>query len=296
MMPTSDAIFSNPDSYLNHLSPQEAFEYETTRNVVLILLGATIWDLLATLSDDIKVLKRSRFRTATFCFIFSRVFALVYVLSNVIRRTTPVRNLYATTLSSIILCGMSIGCSSYLFLQRVRAVYTDRPRVQQCFTIFWMAYLASESIIGFSIKPVYIPNTRHFKEAGIQPLISLSVFVAIAYDSAVFLAISYKIGIAHVVMDREMGWKSFISGKALPRLSQAVLRGGQQYYLFIFLLLFPSGIALYIPSTPPMYKSMLTVFFAPLMASMSCRVYRGIKLFEYDVQAIPYPISEVQSI
>jgi hypothetical protein len=61
--------------------------------------------------------------------------------------------------------------------------------------------------------------------------LSLTVVVIIIYDSSIFLAISYKIGIAHIVIDREMGWKRFILGKALPRLSQDVLRGGQQYYL-----------------------------------------------------------------
>jgi hypothetical protein len=94
-----------------------------------------------------------------------------------------------------------------------------------------MASLLSESSLAFSIKPTYIPDTEHFKDSDIQPLLSLILFMAVAFDSSVFLAISYKIGIAHVVIDREMGWKRFVTGTALPRLSQAVLRGGQQYYL-----------------------------------------------------------------
>jgi hypothetical protein len=38
-MPSSSAIPPNPDVYLNHLSPQEAIEYEATRNILIILLG-----------------------------------------------------------------------------------------------------------------------------------------------------------------------------------------------------------------------------------------------------------------
>lgn len=144
---------------------------------------------------------------------------------------TPVRNLYTMVLSSAILCGLSIGCSSYLFLQRIFAVYADSPRVRRLFTFLWMAYLCSESILVLSIKPTYIPQTQYFKDSGIQPFLALTTITIIVYDSSVFLAISYKIGVAHIVIDREMGWKRFITGKALPRLSQAVLRGGQQYYL-----------------------------------------------------------------
>ncbi|EKM82278.1 hypothetical protein AGABI1DRAFT_124762 [Agaricus bisporus var. burnettii JB137-S8] len=273
MTPTAPtAVFYNPDTYLNHLSPQEAFEYETGRNFLLVLLGATIWDILATLPDDIKVLRRCHLRISIFCFIFSRGFALARVMIDVICRIMPIHNIHALVISSTTLCGMSIGCSSYLFLQRVRAVYADCPRVQQFFTFFWIAYLGTNS--------------------DIQPLMFFAIATSIAYDSSVFLAISYKIGLAHIVIDREMGWRRFITGKALPRLSQAVLRGGQQYFLLALLVLYPGGIVLYVPFTPPILKSILTVFFAPLMASMSCRIYRDIKLFERDV-ATPYPISEI---
>jgi hypothetical protein len=37
----------NPDTFLNHLSPQEAYEYEVTRNVLLALLGVSYLCLLS---------------------------------------------------------------------------------------------------------------------------------------------------------------------------------------------------------------------------------------------------------
>jgi hypothetical protein len=99
-----------------------------------------------------------------------------------------------------------------------------------------MTYLGSESLLIFSVKLAYNPKTWHFKDLGIQPLSPFTIFTIINYDSFVFHTISYKIGIAHIVIDREMGWKRFILGRALPRLSQAVLRGGQQYYLWVSLV------------------------------------------------------------
>jgi hypothetical protein len=41
MIPSSSAVLPSPDTYLNHLSPQEAREYETTRNILLIFLGVS---------------------------------------------------------------------------------------------------------------------------------------------------------------------------------------------------------------------------------------------------------------
>lgn len=146
---------------------------------------------------------------------------------------TPIHHLYAITLSGTINAGMSITCSSYLFLQRIFAVYADSPRVCRCFAFLWMAYVCSESLLVISVKPTYIPQTLYFQHSGANPLMGLTMAMMIVYDSSVFFAISYKIGIAHVVIDREMGWKRYILGKALPRLSQAILRGGQQYYLCV---------------------------------------------------------------
>lgn len=57
----------------------------------------------------------------------------------------------------------------------------------------------------------------------------------------------------------------------------------------------PIATVLCIPSIPQIFKSMSAVFLAPLVASMSCRVYRNIKVFEYDVLS-SYSISEIQFV
>jgi hypothetical protein len=54
MMPSPSAVSSNPDTYLNHLSPQEAGEYETTRNVLLVLLGVSFPCLMSSLLNALK--------------------------------------------------------------------------------------------------------------------------------------------------------------------------------------------------------------------------------------------------
>lgn len=89
----------------------------------------------------------------------------------------------------------------------------------------------SEVTFIVGIKPSYIPGTRYFKDLGLRPTTALTMVIAILYESSIFLAISYRMALMHPVLDSKVGWGAFVFGKALPRLSRAVLHGGQQYYL-----------------------------------------------------------------
>lgn len=222
----------------------------------------------------------------------------------------PLDNPHITTIIGAPFCLASNACSSYLFLQRVRAIYADSPRVRLLFSAFWFILCLSGITMILGSKPTFIPGTHHFRDAGISPILELGIFTAILFDSSVFLAISYKVVSTHALVDDQIQWYSAVSGKALPPLSRAVLRSGQQYYLRV-----PSnprlsswliyrfslatctmvliGILLYLPSVSQTLKNMLVAIPTPLIASMACRVFRNIKLFDRDV-SLPYPVSEIQ--
>lgn len=85
----SNPELPNPDTYLNHLSPADAREFEIGRNVTLAVLAvchfptttlehlltlakATVWDILVYIPEDTQIVRRSRFRLVIFCFLFSR--------------------------------------------------------------------------------------------------------------------------------------------------------------------------------------------------------------------------------
>lgn len=143
----------------------------------------------------------------------------------------PVNNTrIATTLGSVLYVA-SIGCSSYLFLQRVRAVYADSSRVRWSFSVLWLAYNLSGITILLSLKPTPIPGTRYYQDSGIPPITALYILTGIVFDTSVFLAVSYRIASTQTLIDGQVRWSNFVSGKALPRLSRAVLQSGQQYYL-----------------------------------------------------------------
>lgn len=125
---------------------------------------------------------------------------------------------------------LSMVTSSFLFLQRVQAVYADSKWVRRIFFVWWLIFSATNVLIPVGINPTYIPGTLYYLDAGIPPYVSLTVFCLLVYDTSVFIAISYKLQQTSPTYGR-VPWRSAMSGNVLPRLSRAVFRGGQQYYL-----------------------------------------------------------------
>ncbi|KAF9452892.1 hypothetical protein P691DRAFT_720652 [Macrolepiota fuliginosa MF-IS2] len=257
---TNSSILPNPDTYLNHLSPTDAKVFEICRNITLVAFGATIWDILIYIPEDIRIMRRSSFCPVIFCFVFSRLFALGCVLCSVVERTTPIQNLYALSVVGGCLSALSVSCSGFLFLRRVHAVYANSQVIQWTFSAFWVIFAGSTATVPFGTVP--------------------TALVSLLYDSCVFLAISYKIASQHGSPDERVGWATLVSGKALPRLSRAVLQGGQQYYLITVAATILASLSLFLPFFPPSLGSIFTIPVVPLVASMACRVFRNIKLFD----------------
>lgn len=143
---------------------------------------------------------------------------------------TPLDNQVGLLYAALTLSSLAVACSSYLFLRRVHAVYMDNPWVQWFFSALWLASIACEVSIFVGIAPSNIPGTRYFKATGAKPTFTISMYGGVTFDTSVFLAISYKIA-SNFTAGERFRWSAIVSGRALPRLSRAILHGGQQYYL-----------------------------------------------------------------
>ncbi|KAF9443724.1 hypothetical protein P691DRAFT_797122 [Macrolepiota fuliginosa MF-IS2] len=223
----------NPDNYLNHLSPPDAFQYGVARNLNLAVLGATIWDILVYIPDDIKILRMQKgIRAVNVCFITSRLFALCFVLASVLSRTIPFNNCEPIFITSGCCYVLSLSSSSFLFLRRVQAVYADNRCVQWFFFILWLIYCGLDFTVPIGVRGSHIPGTRYCLDSENGTYLLAGAFAPIVFDTSVFLAISFKVArSSHTTQDTRVTWDTLVSGKALPRLSRAVLQGGQQYYL-----------------------------------------------------------------
>jgi hypothetical protein len=129
--------------------------------------------------------------------------------------------------------------SSFLFLRRVQAVYSNEKRVQHLFSFLYIILSGSEISVPLLVNGNANPGTNAFKDDGISPLAAICVFTLFIFDTSVLLAISYKITKTFSALPGQSSPRAslytFVSGGALPRLSRAVLKGGQQYYLYAFL-------------------------------------------------------------
>lgn len=205
----------------------------------------------------------------------------------------------------------SILSSSFLFLRRVQAVWAGNQWVISISTVLWVLDWGSEVVVPTGVRAAHIPNTRYCIDSRLKPYVLLGGIFPVVFDTFVFLAISYKIIIMHSTLDVRISWNTLVSGKALPRLSRAILKGGQQYYLWGSSSCHPCchltklgriNIGIYIivlillglPSVPPVYQNMFAFPSVSLSASMACRVYRNIKLFDLDGETLRLPISDIK--
>ncbi|KAF5353965.1 hypothetical protein D9756_006954 [Leucocoprinus leucothites] len=284
----------NPNNYLGHLSPADAFQFEVARNLYIAVLGATIWDILVYIPDDIKILRMQRgIRAVNVCFVTSRIFALCYVLLSTLAKTIPLDNCAPIFIAIGCCCILSISSSSFLFLRRVQAVWAGNRWVSGIFTILWVLDWALEIVVPVGVRAVHIPDTKYCIDSQPEHYVLAGGIIPVIFDTFVFLAISYKIAVSYSTLDVKVSWGTLVSGKALPRLSRAILQGGQQYYLITAGVYIILVILLGLPSIPPIYRNMFAFPSVSLTASMACRVYRNIMLLDLSADTLRLPVSDI---
>ncbi|EKM77798.1 hypothetical protein AGABI1DRAFT_130070 [Agaricus bisporus var. burnettii JB137-S8] len=289
--------FPNIDTYLNHLPPAAAEHFEVARNVLIVVLGvrpshlhlrptlksassqAAMWDIFLYIPDDIGILRQNRIRPVLICFATTRFFATIFIFLSIISRTLYIDDCNgAWSRAAGVSCTLAHLTASFIFLQRLWAVYALHRLVKIVFFVLWLGAngLMTTSIYGARFG--HIPGTGYCTYLEVHPYVSAAGFMLASFDTAVFVAISYKISISHGGGRIGINWDTIVSGRALPRLSRAVLQGGQQYFLITICLSIPIAILIVIPVIPPTYQAMLSFPFTNLVASMACRIFRNLKL------------------
>ncbi|KAH7915813.1 hypothetical protein BJ138DRAFT_1140948 [Hygrophoropsis aurantiaca] len=280
------ADIQNPEVYLNYLPPAIASEYEVSRNVYIATLGALLWDILYSFPQDIRLMQISRPTPVIFVYFLSRISAVGYVFQSVIAKTGPVDDCAALMLTICIAWIATSACSSFLFLKRVQAIFLQQRMVFHAFILLWIASVGVSIVVPFGSHAGPLADTKHCINTGEAHYVVAAIIMQLVFDSLVFLAISYKLASSRHNSGEKIPWKKIFSGRALPRLSKAVLQGGQQYYLITVGANIAVTVLLSTPSVPPIYQATFTIPNIALSSSMACRVFRNLKLETYEVTEI----------
>lgn len=142
----------------------------------------------------------------------------------------PLAHCGAVAISISAICLVSMSMTSFLFLRRVQAVYAGSRFVYWISWVLWLATSAADVVLFPGTGSRHIDGTRYCTLYVVKQYVSVASFLPAVFDTLVFFAISYKI-VFQSITHSGSSWNMFFSGKALPALSQAILQGGQQYYL-----------------------------------------------------------------
>ncbi|KAJ3568518.1 hypothetical protein NP233_g5662 [Leucocoprinus birnbaumii] len=278
-----NSTLPNPDVYLNHLSPDLASQLENTRNVYLVFLGIAIWDFLIYFLDDVKILIYSPITVTMICYMTTRVLAVAYMLILVVSQTRPIADCSALEIGMGVVCISTLIATSFLFLRRLHAVFFDQRTVRWLFNFLWLGASVMTVLLPMGVVAEHIDGTEYCVVQQIHSYAAISEFLLAAFDTSVFLAISYKLICCHaeVKISNVGTWKAFFNGN-LPPISRALLRGCQHYYLtrirrIASATTIGAGILLCLPNVPITYRPLLTFTDHVIAASMACRVYRNLR-------------------
>ncbi|KAJ3575857.1 hypothetical protein NP233_g820 [Leucocoprinus birnbaumii] len=281
---TNSSTILNPDTYLNHLSPSDGQAFEIGRNIMLVTVGMTVWDILIYVPEDLRILRRNPFQCVVLCSIFSRLFALGYVLLGALGAIMSFQDPYPPFMVKAFFGAFALSGSSFLFLRRLHAVYSDQRWVRWFFTLLWTSFFGVVFSVPWGLGMSFIPGTGYFFEVPIKPNVAVTGMLLLVFNTLVFLAISIKIAVTHNSNDERINWNTVISGRALPRLSRAILQNGQQYYLMTAGTVLFITVIMFAPSISPSLKMTFTIPIMPFEASMASRAYRNLRLYELDSQ------------
>ncbi|KAF7373767.1 hypothetical protein MSAN_00588400 [Mycena sanguinolenta] len=271
----------NPSTPLAFLLPTLADEFELSRYLFVATLGAYVWDIALNLGNDYALLFKHRtfpkFQ-ASAVLIRPRVFTLAFVLASFVYTVAPVKNCNALVLAYSICAILSQTATAMLFFLRVTAVWYPSKVAFAVFSILWIAVLGAGMSAPLEIRGTHIGPTMQCINTALPANIEMAAIIPLINDTAIFLAINYRILAHTIVADSFLArFRVFFGGRGLSTLSQALLRSGQHFYFIAVATHITLTVLLQLPRLTPTYRGMFTIPAFALVNAMACLVFRRIK-------------------
>ncbi|KAF7336022.1 hypothetical protein MSAN_02315900 [Mycena sanguinolenta] len=268
----------NPFTPLAFLPPALASQLEVSRYLIAATLGAYVWDIGLNLGNDYDLLFKHKVRFPTIVYFFSRASTLAFILTFFIFTVTPVGNCNALVLGFSISAVLTQTSTAMLFFLRVTAVWYPNKIAYAVFSILWIAVLGASLTSPLEIRGAHIGPTMYCIDTVIRGSAEAAAIMPLINDTAIFLAINYRILAHTLVADSHLArLRAFFGGKGLSTLSQALLQSGQHFYLVAVATHITVLVVLKMPHLSPVYHTMLGIPGFSLVNAMACLVFRRIK-------------------
>ncbi|KAJ7473547.1 hypothetical protein FB451DRAFT_1249509 [Mycena latifolia] len=276
---------ANPVALINEplslVPPDIAGQIEIQRYVWAATTAVFIWDILNNVKADYQLLAKYPVRWPVVAYFISRIVSFVYVLGFTIFLTYPVGgcSIFAHILNS--LYPVAVCSTSLLFFFRVRAIYCHTRTVTFVFGALWIIELAACITIPFGTNGTNIGPTRYCTVGELAPFVGGAAIAPPVFDTAVFLAISFRlVGNTDVAVSWSEKCRAIfmISRVYLPSFSKALFEDGQVYYMMTVISNIATSVMVYVPGVSVGSRGLVAVSNVMLTSVMACRVYRNTRL------------------
>ncbi|KAL0958090.1 hypothetical protein HGRIS_000263 [Hohenbuehelia grisea] len=326
-MTAIDHAILNPMEPLAYLPAKVASQIQLSRHVYSATIGARrnnvpgiwtksdtrrqayLWDSLVNLESDYLLLFKLKIRGPTAVYYLSRsihhiapnvrglddsanrTFTFSYILTNFVHLAVPVKDCSAIIHSIGALYVLSTCSTAMLFLIRVTAVWHESKLAKTIFYGLWASILGCSIAVPIGITSRHIGPTQQCIDTAFSPSTVAGTIMMLVNDSAIFLAISFRV-LNYAVVDDGLAIRAraFFGGGRISRLARALLQGGQQYYLVAVLFNVLTLILFYAPGLPPVWHGMMGVPSLAITNAMACIVFRKIKLDALDRDGVTLPL------
>ncbi|KAH8087791.1 hypothetical protein BXZ70DRAFT_955161 [Cristinia sonorae] len=267
----------NPLTPLAWLPPHLADQFETARYICAVTVGAFMWDVLVSLSEEYTLFRR-KFRLPDLVYVLARLATMSFILLALAFDTAKVSNCESLVKSIGAFACIHIATNSLLFLFRIYAIFSGERYILAFFTFLWVAAVACSITAPFSLHGVHIGTTEYCIFDRVKPYGSAGIVGSAVNDTLVFIAISLKLMSATPAKSTSERFRRFFRGEGMGDLTRAVVHGGQQYYLVTVAINIVSTAMILTPSVPLAYGNVMAIPNAVLQNTMAARVFRQLKL------------------
>ncbi|KAJ7644827.1 hypothetical protein FB45DRAFT_1021572 [Roridomyces roridus] len=243
---------------LTYLSPDIAEQVLISTYVCVGALAVYIWDMLNSVQQEYRA--QQRFRHPCHPTTIEQAGPLAYILGLSLLATYPLGACHLTYRVVDAFYPVCVSSIALLFYIRVRAIYSHGLFITLFFGALWLAVLGTSLTITFGGDAQPIGPTKYSLVTKLDSYVGASAIVITAHDTAVFLAISYRLITNTLVLDSHMDLLKALVNRCSSTVNHII------FTTMVYV------------NVSPLYRGFLNIPNIALTSAMACRVYRNTRL------------------